>query len=72
MSVVGKREGITRRDIIEAGKRAQIATLPKIKNTVDEVINALQKWKDFAEAAHVSETNTESIQRALDLQNSAN
>lgn len=72
MSVMGKREGITRMDIIEAGKRSRIATLPKIKATVDEVISALQKWKYFAEAAHVSETNTESIQRALDLQISAN
>ena len=61
MSVMGKREGITRGDLIESGNRNAIATRPKVKGVVEEVVDALRGWRGFAEEAGVAEREMEQI-----------
>jgi len=67
MSVIGKREGITREDLIEGGYLCAIATRPKLKSVVDDVVDVLRDWRSFAEEAKVGEREMEGIQRVLEV-----
>lgn len=65
MSVLGKREGITVDDLIEVGQHCTIATRPKVKAVVDEVVSALKQWPALADQAGVSEDVSSKINRVI-------
>ncbi len=67
MSVMGKREGITRDDLLEAGKTLGIATAPRLKQVLDQVGDSLNGWKVFAAQADVAEENIEAIGNAISM-----
>ena len=68
MSVLGKRERITKDDLVQAGYQCRIATRPKVKAVLDEVIGALERWGDFAEKAGVAGVESDQIKRAMNMQ----
>ncbi|VGO14982.1 hypothetical protein PDESU_03562 [Pontiella desulfatans] len=65
LSVGGKRENIGRADLLEAGRRCGVATLPKLKAALDGAADALREWESFAGKAGVGEKETASIGRML-------
>jgi len=67
MSVMGKREGITKDDLIGCGRQCSIATFPRLKAIVDDVISALEQWQEFAYKAGVGDKERDGIARALKL-----
>ena len=68
MSILGKREGVTRDDFIVIGRQCNIATAPKLKSAVDRVIDSLQHWEDVAEQAGVGTEEMKKINQAIHLQ----
>jgi len=50
LSVNGKREGITRADLLEVARQMNVK---KAADIVDQVLAALQKWPDHAASCHV-------------------
>lgn len=65
MSVMGKREHITGDDLIALGRQCSVATRPKLQSAIDQVVQALELWPDFAEKAGVSDEQVEQIGRAI-------
>lgn len=56
MKINGKKDNITREDIISCGRNMDIA-LPRIKNIITEVIESVSQWPQFAVKAGIrSET----------------
>lgn len=53
MSVLGKRESISSADMIQLGRHGMVATLPKLKTVVGEVVGALEQWTNLAQRAGV-------------------
>ncbi|MFQ5344707.1 MAG: type II toxin-antitoxin system HipA family toxin [Mariprofundus sp.] len=51
MSIAGKRDGFTRQDLIEVGKSISLKQLARV---IDEVIDAISRWPEFAKQANVS------------------
>jgi serine/threonine-protein kinase HipA len=68
MSVAGKRERITREDLITTGRQCSVATVPKLNAVIDQVAAALGQWDAAAREAGVSEENQVKIARALAAQ----
>lgn len=68
MSVMGKREMISSGDLVEAGQRCAIATRPKVRAVVDEVIAALHQWQDFAQEAKVGDGEMAKINKVIKMQ----
>ncbi len=66
MSVRGKRQGITRADMLAAARDCDVATLPKLKGAVDDVLTALQRWSVVAEEAGITERQVVEIERMID------
>jgi serine/threonine-protein kinase HipA len=52
LSVNGKRQGITRDDLLEVAKQMNIK---KPNNIINQVLAALQKWPDYAEKCGMNE-----------------
>jgi len=71
MSVLGKREGVTVDDLIEVGRHCTIATRPKVKAVVDEVVSSLKQWPALADQAGVSEDVSSKINRVIPFQQSS-
>ncbi|GAB5561922.1 MAG: type II toxin-antitoxin system HipA family toxin [Synoicihabitans sp.] len=67
LSVRGKRENITAEDMIALGRQEGVATLPKLKQAIEHVREALSQWPSFADEAKVSEVNTTKIARVLSV-----
>jgi len=65
MSVRGKREEIKTSDMIQFAKDQSLATLPAIKSMIDQVVQAIRKWPEFAEQAKVGDKNAAKIEHAL-------
>jgi len=65
MSVMGKRMEITINDLISAGHHCNVATQPKLKEIIEQVVETLQKWDEFAEEAGVTASTMNQIQRAI-------
>ncbi len=68
LSIRGKRENITREDLLKTGRACNIATLPKLKSIVEGVVDSLEQWNHFANKAEVGEKETRSIQSAIKSQ----
>ena len=68
MSILGKREGITRDDLIAIGRQCSVATKPKLNAAVDQVVHALGQWRRFAEKAGVHDEQAAQIKRAIGAQ----
>lgn len=68
MSVMGKRGRIMPSDLIEVGRRCAIATKPQLKAVVNEVIDALERWRDFAELAKVADGEVTKIDKVIKMQ----
>lgn len=66
MSIMGKRENITREDLLAIGRQCDVATLPKLKVAIDEVVVALQKWEIFAKQAKVGAEEIVKIRAAIE------
>jgi serine/threonine-protein kinase HipA len=58
MTVNGKTEAITRKDLYAVGERHEV---PGYKNVVREVIAAVERWPEFAEASELDEVTTEAV-----------
>ncbi|HTO00097.1 MAG TPA: HipA domain-containing protein [Microthrixaceae bacterium] len=58
MTVAGKSDGITRADLEDLGNRFVV---PGYRQTIDEVLDAVARWKDFAETAGLGEQITDAI-----------
>jgi serine/threonine-protein kinase HipA len=65
MSVRGKRDSITREDLIALGHTQLVATKPKLNTAIDQVVAALQQWPTFADTAKVAEDNRTKIAHEL-------
>lgn len=65
MSVLGKREAISREDLLAIGRQCDVATVPKLKNAIDAVIATLEDWETFANQAMVGDEETTRIRTAL-------
>ena len=68
MSVSGKRDRITREDLIALGRACSVATKPKLNAAVDQVVHALEQWPRVAEAAGVGDEQISGIKKAIALQ----
>ena len=68
MSIMGKRENITRDDLIAIGRQCSVATKPKLNTAIDQVIHALQQWPRFAEEAGVGDEQAAQIGKAITAQ----
>lgn len=68
MSIMGKREKITRDDFIALGRHCSVATRPKLESAIDQVIAALRQWNMFAAQAGVGEGQADEIQTAIMIQ----
>jgi len=66
MSVRGKRQGITRDDMLAAARDCDVATLPRLSAAFDEVATALRQWVTFADEAGVGEKQATKIKQAID------
>ena len=66
MSVNGKRNGITRADIKQAGLVAGVSP-ERADGIVDEVRSVVVRWREFAELAKVGDLQTRLIAKHLDL-----
>jgi serine/threonine-protein kinase HipA len=62
LSVNGKRQGITRDDLLEVGKQMNVKRAPAIINQVSEVV---KKWHEFAEQTKVETQLRDAIGRTL-------
>jgi len=68
MSIMGKRENIIREDLIACGRNCSVATAPKLKSTVDQVVAALRQWPQFAQEAGVDDEQAARLERAIVMQ----
>lgn len=68
MSIMGKRENITRDDLIATGRQCSIATRPKLNVAIDQVHHALRQWPRIAKEAGVDAKQTAQIERAIVMQ----
>lgn len=68
LSILGKRENITKEDLLKFGFHHRIATKPKVKTIFDEVIEATGRWATFAGKAGLGDSEHESIRAAIELQ----
>ncbi len=62
MAINGKRQGITRMDLLEEGKFQGIKQCPAI---IDEIITVSQSWQEVAEQNKVPEDKIKGIQSSL-------
>ncbi len=67
MSVVGKRDGITFRDLIQFGKNQSLAPTPTLNTYLEQIALAISRWPDYARQAKVSPTNASKIETALSV-----
>jgi len=58
MSINGKRDNITRENLVIVGKEMSIKSQDKI---MDEIVEVISKWPDFAKEAGVSSSQIRSI-----------
>ena len=65
LSVRGKREGITRQDLITMGHAQLVGTKPKLSSAIDQVIAALERWETFADTAKITATAQSKIGNQL-------
>lgn len=65
MSVMGKREAITREDLLAIGRQCHVATLPKLKSAIDAVTASLEDWESYAGLASVGDEEISKIRSAL-------
>lgn len=65
LSVNGKRESITRDDLIACGRNCNVGTRPKLTSILDQVKEAVSHWPAFAEKAGLSEQRTDAIHSVL-------
>ena len=65
MSVAGKREHITIADLLETGDRCLVATRPKLKSVIEQVVSALEGWPESAQRAGVGARQIERIARVI-------
>lgn len=68
LAVKGKRNDITREDMISAGRNCDVATLPKLKRAFEQVVDALGQWKQFATQAGVRDDHVRNIGEAIGYQ----
>ena len=68
MSIMGKRENITRDDLIAIGRNSSVATVPKLSAAIDQVFEALRKWRSFAAQVGVGEKQARQIEQAINAQ----
>lgn len=65
MSVNGKREAITKDDLITCGRNCNVGTRPKLKSILDKVSEGIAKWPIHAEVASVPSKKIDAIQTVL-------
>lgn len=64
MSINGKRENITREDLIELSSHANIKK-KQANEMLDQVIDSFSKWREFASKVEIPEKRVEEIQNNL-------
>ena len=68
MSIRGKREALTTEDLLRFGRQCNIATLPKLRSIMDQVIEAIKLWENFAAKSKVRSSEAQKIQSAITAQ----
>jgi serine/threonine-protein kinase HipA len=68
MSIRGKREALTTEDLLRFGRQCNIATLPKLRSIMDQVIEAIKHWENFAAKSKVRPSQAQNIQSAITAQ----
>src|SRR5690606_23847470 len=58
MTVAGKREGITRQDLLDLGDRLAV---PGYRDVIERVTGAVARWPEFAARAGVDDERTRAI-----------
>ena len=66
MTLNGKRDGFTRKDFDACAKLAGLRR-GRSSQIVDEVLTAVRRWTEFAEAAKIDDARRDQIQRAFRL-----
>jgi serine/threonine-protein kinase HipA len=61
MSLNGKRDEFTKEDLLQVGKEMNIKSCPRV---VDEIIDVVANWSDYASIAGVDQSQIESIGKA--------
>jgi len=67
MSLNGKRDAFTRADLYQCARRARISRQSATR-AFDEVLGAVKRWSEWAEAAQVSPEHQKKIQTSLRLE----
>lgn len=68
MSIAGKRNEITQQDLVAIGRNCNVATVPKLKSAIATVVDALQRWEQFASDAGVDKNISGKIKTAITAQ----
>lgn len=68
MSIMGKRQGISRDDLIAIGRQCSVATKPKLNTVIDQILHALGQWPRFAEEARLNDEQAARVERAIAMQ----
>jgi serine/threonine-protein kinase HipA len=66
MSLNGKRDGFTRQDFREVGRRAMLKR-GRAEGILEEVHEVVSRWRDYAAEAQVNEDHVARVERALRL-----
>lgn len=64
MSLNGKRDGFDRSDLITFGRTAGLKTA-RVESLLDAVVDAVERWPDFAAEAGVLEEQVDDVQNGL-------
>jgi hypothetical protein len=67
MTLNGKRDGFTREDFREFGRNASMGRT-RADSIMDEVLEAVRHWEDFAERAGVEPDHMARIAKTLRLE----
>ncbi len=63
MAVNGRRGAISRMDVLEVGDRFAV---PGVSDILEQTLEALAKWRTFADEARVPEATAETIATDID------
>lgn len=64
MLINGKADNITREDILKVAEKAGLKKADAVRG-IEEILDAISKWEDFAKEARLSEGNCQRIRKEI-------